>query len=516
MQGLFPKERKADDYMKKKKKTSDGARGEILKKEDPAVSDGIIIPEPHSTPVAILRTDGQNPNVLLAEKMDALKKNIQKFGFLIPIITNDEFVIADGEHRLQAAKELGMEKVPVIHLPIKEVDRKILRQVMNKLHGEHDPELDIKEYLRIQEEEGIKLLAELTGTKETEYLDILRADQPDNEKEDNFNMQGAINNPKYLINQGDVWQLGPHTLLCADTTDPEQSQAILDFAEAADTIFIDPPYNLAFSGTDDKFDTFENDDLEDPEYETFASKIITNTLNLSKPDANIHVCIDYRNHHVWTKTLKDHKKKIFNTIVWDKVYAGLGHRYRQRHEFIIFAGTKDSIWLGSTTDENIITLKENKPFESNTPLDMKGVCIPIGENQYIRIKTENEPPARVPVMEKEEEYHFKVQGQGTTDVWQGYSMSYFSQRELEQSEGIIHPTMKPIRLIADLIKNTTRPGQTVLDTCAGSGSTLIAATQTQNPCNVIEIDPRYCSAIIQRWEEFTKNKANKISENFGK
>ena len=97
----------------------------------------------------MLKTDKCNPNKLSPRKFEALKKSIQRFGFVVPVIANKDLLVADGEHRILAAKALGLKQVTVVRLPISEVDRRLIRQVMNKLRGEHDLFLDAEEYYRI-------------------------------------------------------------------------------------------------------------------------------------------------------------------------------------------------------------------------------------------------------------------------------------------------------------------------------------------------------------------------------
>lgn len=109
----------------------------------------IKIPEPEKVPVAKLKTDGDNPNEMTQKQLKALTKNIERYGFIIPIITNKNLLIADGEHRLKASKKLGMKNVPVVRLDIDTVDRKILRQVLNKLRGTHQEDKDEEEIQRI-------------------------------------------------------------------------------------------------------------------------------------------------------------------------------------------------------------------------------------------------------------------------------------------------------------------------------------------------------------------------------
>jgi ParB-like chromosome segregation protein Spo0J len=109
----------------------------------------VIIPVAETVKLGELKTDGENPNKMSKEQLERLKASIQKWGFIVPIITNKDLLIADGEQRYSAAKALEMSEVSVIRLPVEDVDRRLLRQVLNKLKGKHDKELDQFEYERI-------------------------------------------------------------------------------------------------------------------------------------------------------------------------------------------------------------------------------------------------------------------------------------------------------------------------------------------------------------------------------
>ena len=133
----------------------------------------ILIPEPEVVPVSELKVDGKNPNKMSHEQHDRLKASMKKFGFIVPIITNKDLLIADGEQRWIIAKELAMPNVLVIRLPIEEVDRHLIRQVLNKLKGAHDRELDSKEFetiIELGQEEDLKYLLDLSDDKLDGYL----------------------------------------------------------------------------------------------------------------------------------------------------------------------------------------------------------------------------------------------------------------------------------------------------------------------------------------------------------
>jgi ParB-like chromosome segregation protein Spo0J len=128
----------------------------------------IVIPAAETVKVSDVKVDGQNPNKMSKEQLERLKTSIQKWGFIVPIITNKDLLIADGEQRYTAAKALGMTEVSVIRLPVEDVDRRLLRQVLNKLKGEHQKDLDQAEYDRIIQagrDEDLKYLLMLSDEK---------------------------------------------------------------------------------------------------------------------------------------------------------------------------------------------------------------------------------------------------------------------------------------------------------------------------------------------------------------
>jgi hypothetical protein len=128
----------------------------------------IPIPMSERVKISDLKFDQDNPNVMSLAQLDRLKASIKRWGDIVPIVTNSELLVADGQQRVTAMKELGMTECSVIRLPVKDVDRRLLRQVLNKLRGKHNKELDSAEYLRIIEQDGkedLKALLESVGEK---------------------------------------------------------------------------------------------------------------------------------------------------------------------------------------------------------------------------------------------------------------------------------------------------------------------------------------------------------------
>ena len=137
----------------------------------------IEIPPTEIVPIDKLKTDRQNPNRMTDAQLDALVESIKRFKFIDPIITNKDLLVADGEQRLKAAKRIGMTHVSVIRLPIEDVDRKLLRQIKNKLRGDHDFLLDAREFdciVSVGNEEDLKRLLVMSDEKLERYLEALK------------------------------------------------------------------------------------------------------------------------------------------------------------------------------------------------------------------------------------------------------------------------------------------------------------------------------------------------------
>jgi ABC-type ATPase with predicted acetyltransferase domain len=136
------------------------------------------VPPAELVDVGFLKVDHQNPNRMSARRLEALKKSIQRFGFVVPVITNRDLLVADGEHRLKAAIALGMKQVSVVRLPVDEVDRRLIRQVMNKLRGEHDLFMDAEEYYRIVCGDQRALLKSLLNETDMRIDNLLKLREP--------------------------------------------------------------------------------------------------------------------------------------------------------------------------------------------------------------------------------------------------------------------------------------------------------------------------------------------------
>lgn len=205
-----------------------------MQKEKSSEDTEIKTPSPELLPITSLTTDKTNPNRMSDSQLERLKTSIEKFGFIVPIITNKDLLVADGEQRLTVAQKLHMWKVPVVRLDVEDVDRRLLRQVLNKLRGEHELVADALEFERIIEagrEDDLKRLLDLSDSQLERYLQEVHEPK-------------QVPPPKPLeevetdIQIGDRFNLGDSQLICGDCMEAMRTLApnTVDFA------MFSPPY----------------------------------------------------------------------------------------------------------------------------------------------------------------------------------------------------------------------------------------------------------------------------------
>jgi len=280
------------------------------------------IPEVKVIDIGLLKTDDQNPNKMDVNKFFALKNNLKKFGFIVPIITNKEYLIADGEHRWNAARELGMKEVPVVALDVDEVDRRLLRQIMNKLKGEHDNKKDAEEYQFILEhdDQAVNKFMQLLAQEEIDVQGLIEKEFPPVVEEDDFDADAAEIKENPVVKIGEVWQLGHHRLMCGDSIKKTDVDILMNSA-LANVVFTDPPYGM-FLDTDfssmegiakgNKYKKVEGDN------DDFTPELITTIFS------NFNYCKEI---FVWGADYFAElvpKRNQGSWIVWDKMNNGEG------------------------------------------------------------------------------------------------------------------------------------------------------------------------------------------------
>lgn len=421
----------------------------------------IVIPKIELIAIDKLKVDGKNPNKMTPGQKKALKANMKRFGFIVAIITNKHLLIADGQTRLEIAKELGMKKVPVIRLNVEEVDRRMLRQVLNKLKGEHDSELDAAEFKFLLEQNAMKDFDELIGDSDKKLVQFMASVEKNQDGEDNLDIESSLEAPKYPVKLGDVWELGDHRLVCGDATDKQYVSKLLSETKSS-MVFTDPPYNMAYGSSKhptwgkkwnaNQKSVIANDELPPEEWLKFVDSWMQNILDST--NGAIYICMSCKE---WANVMHSFEKlggHWSSTVIWVKNSLVLSRKdYHTQFEPLL---------VGNDTDE------EGEPIIYGWP---------------------------------EGEKRTWLGGRKQSDIW----------RIERRTVNDLHPIMKPVELVKRAVSNSSKPGDTVLDLFGGSGSTLIACEYLERKCLMMELEPRYCSVILERWEKLTNKKAKKVS-----
>ena len=289
--------------------------------------------------------------------------------------------------------------------------------------------------------------------------------------EDDYGEEDVANAPT-RCNPGDVWQLGRHRLMCGDST-KEADVAKLMGGERAHLLLTDPPYNMDYQGgTKDKM-KIANDNMDDVAFVGFLTAAFNCAIQAMRPGAVFYVWHADSKGYEFRTALKEVGLTLRETLIWVKNALVLGRQdYQWRHEPCLY-GWKDGAAHYFVDDRSQSTVIEDAGVD------------------YRKLK-------------KDELLKLVLQ---LTDVSVPNTVIY----EDKPTKNDIHPTMKPVKLMARLIKNSTKQEQLVLDLFGGSGSTLIACEQINRKCFTMEYDPKYCDAILDRWEKLTGEEAERIT-----
>lgn len=413
----------------------------------PAAPDGARL-----APLAALKPNPRNARTHPPKQMKALCAAISEFGFIAPILVDEENVILAGHARHQAAGELGLSEVPVLrvtHLTAAQkrayviADNKIAQLAGwdgTLLAAEFEALIDLGFEVELS---GFST-AEIDVTIETAALEDMNAPDP---------ADATPGRPDTPVSQpGDLWLLGDHRLVCGDARDPRAYARLMD-GEDADALFTDPPYNVKIDGhagggggIHHANFAMASGEMTPEAFTAFLTETLGAGAERLKDGAIAYVCMDWRHMPEMLAAGRAAFTEQKNLIVWAKPNAGMGSFYRSQHELIF-------------------VYKKGNGAHTNT--------FGLGAN-----------------------------GRHRTNVWTYSGVNTGARRD----DLKLHPTVKPVVLIAEAIKDVTRRGEIVLDPFAGAGSTLIAAQRTGRRARVMEIDPGYCDVIVRRFEAFAKVK----------
>jgi DNA modification methylase len=410
-------------------------------------------------PIGKLRPYGNNPRLHPKTQIDKLARAIRDFGFLIPVLIDNQNTVLAGHARIEAAKKLALPTIPCIRAShLTEAQKRTFTILDNRIAEEAawDFQLLAKEVEFLQSED-----VDLTTTGfEMPKIEMIfdAAAPPASNTEDDKVPDFAPNS--VIIKPNDLWILGEHRLFCGDARRRESFAKLLS-EETAQLVFVDPPYNVKIRGHVSGKGRVKHREFAQASGEKTPAqftKFLEESLGLlaeHSTDGAIHfVCSDWRHLHEMLTAGHRVYRELKNLVVWNKTNAGMGSFYRSQHELIF-------VW------------KNGRGKHVNN--------VELGRH-----------------------------GRNRSNVWTYAGSNAFGSDRLEDLD--MHPTVKPVALVADAIRDCSHRGDLVLDSFAGSGTTLIACERTHRRARLIELDPIYCDQIVRRWQKLTGRKpVNAIS-----
>jgi DNA modification methylase len=382
------------------------------------------------------------------KQVHQIAASIRQFGFISPVITDERNEIIAGHGRWEAAKLLGLKQVPVIKIAnLTPAEIKAYRLADNQLtlnsgFDEVLLKIELKELISLDLEFELEVIG-----FETAKIDILMDDAaPEHDPADDT---PAVDDGSPVTQLGDLWNLEEHNLFCGDSRSLDSFKSLM-MSETAHMCFTDPPFNVEVNGHvcgGGKIKHAEfamaSGEMSEDEFITFLTAVIALMIQFSRDGSLHYLFMDWRHICELITAGRRHYSELKNICVWNKMNGGMGSLYRSKHELVAV-------------------------FKNGTAPHLN--TIELGAH-----------------------------GRYRTNVWDYAGVNQFGNQE----DLKMHPTVKPVALIMDAIKDCTRRGHIVLDPFAGSGSTLIACEKTGRKARCIEYEPKYCDVIIRRWQKLT-------------
>jgi DNA modification methylase len=406
-----------------------------------------------SLSISQIKLNQRNSRTHSGKQVRQIANSIAAFGFTNPLLITEDGTLIAGEGRYKAAQLLGLASVPVIVLAgLSPARLRALAIADNKIAENAGWD---RERLAIE-------IPELAGLLETEGLDVsilgfetVEIDQLVTDFEDNAaDPQDSID-PKWregceVSKPGDLWVLGPHKLLCGDARSAADLARLMVQCRA-DMAFLDPPYNVRISGVVGRGRTKHSEfamasgEMSSADYVRFLGTTLNAAASVSREGALHYVCMDWRHIAELMAAAEPTYGETINIAVWVKSNAGQGSFYRSQHELVgVFR-------VGQAPHLNNVELGRH--------------------------------------------------GRSRSNVWHYAGVNSFRAGRMEELRS--HPSVKPVALVADAIKDCTRRGDVVLDTFSGSGTAIMAAERVGRHARALEIEPRFVDLAIRRWQAFT-------------
>jgi DNA modification methylase len=405
--------------------------------------------------VAKLRPSKRNARTHSKKQVAQIINSIRRFGWTYPILVDADGNILCGVGRWLAAQRMGWTKVPVISLShLSDIEKRALILADNKIaaNAGWDRKILAVEVGELTLElPQIGLTIEITGFEAGE-IDSLLGDHVDTDGDPSDELPKLADCA--ISQRNDLWLLNNHRLYCGDCCEDAAVRALMG-RRLASTVFADAPYNVKIKETLGRGKTkhrefaFASGEMSPLQFIAFLKRWMTLVAQFSE-DGSIHfVCMDWRHLAEIVSAGNDIYSELKNVVVWAKTNAGQGSFYRSQHEFIFVYKNGDG------------------PHQNN---------IELGRH-----------------------------GRNRSNLWTYAGVNTFRAGRLD--ELAVHPTVKPVALVTDAIRDCSRRGEIILDPFMGSGTTILAAEKAGRRAFGLEIDPQYVDVAVKRWQEFTKRDA---------
>jgi DNA modification methylase len=405
-----------------------------------------------------LKPWARNARTHSKKQVRQIADSIETFGFTNPVLIDEHLTILAGHGRVAAARLLGLADVPCLRLDhMSEAEKRAYVLADNKLalNAGWDEDLLAAELGALMDAD-LDFDIGITGFSIPEIDGLLDAVAPEEpgDPEDELLPEEA---PR-RVHPGDVWQLGVHRLVCGDALEKSVVDLLLG-GESARMVFSDPPYNVPIDGhvgnsgrTQHREFAMASGEMSREAFTAFLQSAFRNLADHSMEGSIHFLCMDWRHMGEMLDAGQAVYEELKNLVVWAKDNGGMGTFYRSRHELIF-------------------VYKKGRAPHVNT-------------------------------------FELGQHGRYRTNVWQYRGMNTIGAGRMEDLA--LHPTVKPVQMIADAIRDVSARGEIVLDLFGGSGSTLIAAEKTGRRGYLCEIDPIYCDRIIARWEARARDEAEHL------
>jgi len=394
-------------------------------------------------PISDVEVWEKNPRNIRTKDFERLKKQIQELGVYKPLICireNGKYITLGGNMRLRALVSLNFKEVDVSLVDAPDEATRIKYALSdNDRAGEYDDQA-LAELLYNSKDEIDPSLFRIDLGNTLSIEELLTQFGPKIEAGEEDVVPEAKKEP--VAKLGDLYELGPHRLLCGDATKPGSYEALLE-GKMADIVFTDPPYNVAYKGgMTDKFGPILGDNMSEEDFVEFVMTFIKRMKENTKRGGVFYICSGYSSYPTFIYALKAIGLTYSGPIIWVKNNTSLGWGdYRHKHEMLLKAK------------------RGNK----------KAQPILYGWNGG---------------------RHYFMDHRFEADVWE------IARRG---SLTMLHPTQKPLGLIQRALRNSSRPKENVLDPFAGSGSTIVAAEREGRIVYAMDMDPIYIDVSIRRY-----------------